>query len=124
MAVISEMSDFVMVMYAGRLAEYGTCAQVLDDPLHPYTQGLLKSVPQIGRDEELYSIEGSVPNLLHPPAGCYFADRCPAAMPHCRTLIPPAFEPRAGHRVRCWLYGEPGDDAAPSQSNPIPQQPS
>ncbi len=115
MAVIAEMTDNVMVMYAGRIAEYSSASALFANPLHPYTQALLKSIPRIGSKEELYSIEGSVPSLLDLPKGCYFAPRCPFAMEHCHTQAPPTFEPEPGHRVRCWLYGEPGDEvrAAP-----------
>lgn len=109
MSVIGEMTDNVMVMYAGRLVEYADSKTLFTEPLHPYTKALLKSIPRIGVKEELYSIEGSVPSLLHLPKGCYFAPRCPFAMDHCRELTPPTFEPQAGHRVRCWLYGKPGD---------------
>lgn len=122
MAVISEMTDHVMVMYAGRVAEYGSCTQVLDAPLHPYTQALLKSIPRIGSKEELYSIEGAVPSLLELPTGCYFAPRCPSAMPHCHEMAPPTFTPETGHNVRCWLYGEPDDGTevrpAPDRARP------
>lgn len=112
MAVISEMSDHVMVMYAGRVVEYGSVDQVLDAPLHPYTQGLLRSIPQIGQKGELHSIEGSVPNLLRRPPGCHFAPRCHAAMPRCRET-PPNFAPESGRRVRCWLHEGPTVEAPP-----------
>ncbi|MFW5789088.1 MAG: ABC transporter ATP-binding protein [Spirochaetota bacterium] len=109
MAVIAEMTDHVIVMYAGRLAEYASSPVLFGSPLHPYTQALLKSIPRIGSKEELYSIEGSVPSLLDLPKGCYFAPRCPFAMEHCHRMAPPTYEPEPGHRVRCWLYGKPGD---------------
>lgn len=109
MAVIAEMTDNVMVMYAGRQLEMSSTADLFADPLHPYTKALLRSIPTIGSNSDLFSIDGSVPSLLHLPAGCYFAPRCPNAMEHCHQMAPPTYEPATGHRVRCWLYGRPGD---------------
>ena len=120
------MTDKVMVMYAGRLAEYANSPSLFSNPLHPYTQALLKSIPRIGSKDELFSIEGSVPSLLDLPQGCYFAPRCPFAMEHCHRIAPPTFEPEEGHKVRCWLYGKPGDGtevrpAPPTANEAIPE---
>ena len=104
MAVVGEMTDNVMVMYVGRMTEYAASSSLFTNPLHPYTQALLKSIPTIGCKDELYSIEGTVPSLLDLPGGCYFAPRCRHAMERCRKEAPPVFEPEAGHKACCWLY--------------------
>lgn len=104
MSVIGEMTDHVMVMYAGRVVEYADSSSLFANPLHPYTQALLKSIPMIGKKGELYSIEGSVPSLYHLPAGCYFAPRCPYATAQCKKENPPEFKVDENHLVRCWLY--------------------
>ena len=105
--VVAEVADRVAVMYAGRLVELGDVFEVFADPQHPYTKGLLKSVPNIDLDgAELFKMEGSPPNLLHPPSGCSFHPRCPAAMDVCPRLEP-GFEPVTGdHFAACWLYQE------------------
>ncbi|PIU89971.1 MAG: dipeptide/oligopeptide/nickel ABC transporter ATP-binding protein [Anaerolineae bacterium CG03_land_8_20_14_0_80_58_20] len=103
--VVAEVADRVAVMYAAKMAEVGDVNDVFADPKHPYTQGLLKSVPNIRLEEgELYKMEGAPPNLLHPPIGCRFHPRCPFVMDICRTREP-AFEPVVGgHLVSCLLY--------------------
>jgi len=103
--VVAEVADRVAVMYAAKMAEVGDVNDVFADPKHPYTQGLLKSVPNIRWEEgELYKMEGAPPNLLHPPIGCRFHPRCPFVMDICRTREP-AFEPVVGgHLVSCLLY--------------------
>jgi peptide/nickel transport system ATP-binding protein len=105
--VVAEVADRVAVMYAAKMAEVGDVNDVFADPKHPYTQGLLKSVPNIRLDEgELYKMGGAPPNLLHPPAGCRFAPRCPYVMDVCRE-VDPAFEPvEKDHLASCWLYQE------------------
>ncbi len=107
--VVAEVADRVAVMYAAKMAEVGDVKDVFADPKHPYTQGLLKSVPNIRLDEgELYKMEGAPPNLLHPPAGCRFHPRCPFVMEVCRTMEP-AFAPVVGdHFASCLLYQEAG----------------
>ncbi len=103
--VVAEVANRVAVMYAAKMAEVGDVKDVFADPKHPYTQGLLKSVPniQLGQNE-LYKMEGSPPNLLHPPQGCRFHSRCPFVMDICRTTEP-AFEPVfRDHFASCWLY--------------------
>ncbi len=108
--VVAEVADRVAVMYAGKMAEVGDVMDVFGDPRHPYTQGLLKSVPNIQLDESqssLYKLEGAPPNLLHPPVGCHFNPRCPYVMDICRHEEPP-FDPvdpdDPSHRASCWLY--------------------
>ncbi|MFN2120480.1 MAG: ABC transporter ATP-binding protein [Anaerolineales bacterium] len=104
--VVAEVADRVAVMYAAKMAEVGDVREVFADPKHPYTQGLLRSVPNIKLDEgDLYKMEGAPPNLLHPPVGCRFNPRCPHVMDVCRQREP-AFEPvaRGEHLASCWLY--------------------
>ena len=106
--VVAEVADRVAVMYAAKMAEVGDVRQVFADPKHPYTQGLLRSVPNIQLDgAELYKMEGAPPNLLHPPVGCRFSPRCPQVMDICR-MQEPAFDPvgKSDHLASCWLYQE------------------
>jgi oligopeptide/dipeptide ABC transporter ATP-binding protein len=105
--VVAEVADRVAVMYAAKMAEVGDANDVFADPKHPYTQGLLKSVPNIRLNEgELYKMGGAPPNLLHPPTGCRFAPRCPHVKEIC-TIEEPAFEPvEKDHLASCWLYQE------------------
>jgi oligopeptide/dipeptide ABC transporter ATP-binding protein len=108
--VVAEVADRVAVMYAAKMVEVGDVGDVFADPKHPYTQGLLRSVPniQLGQSE-LYKMEGMPPNLLHPPHGCRFHPRCPFVMGICR-MAEPAFEPVTGdHFASCWLYQEAGE---------------
>ncbi len=104
--VVAEISDRVAVMYAAKIAEIGDVYDVFGDPKHPYTQGLLRSVPNIKLDgAELYKMKGEPPNLLHPPSGCRFHPRCPFVMEICRTEEP-SFVPveDEGQITACWLY--------------------
>ncbi len=104
--VVAEVADRVAVMYAAKMAEVGDVNEVFSDPKHPYTQGLLRSVPNIQLDGgELYKMEGAPPNLLRPPAGCRFHPRCPFVMDVCRS-VEPAFLPvdQGDHLASCWLY--------------------
>lgn len=107
MGLVAEMCDRVGVMYAGRIVEEAPVEEVFENPLHPYTQALLKSVPNPLRDiERLESIPGTVPNLINPPSGCRFHPRCPKVMDVCRRQRPPDIKVGQGHRVACWLYEE------------------
>lgn len=109
-ALVAELADRIAVMYAGRMAEVGSVYDVFDNPLHPYTRGLLRSVPNIRLDdtEELYKMPGEPPNLTYPPTGCRFHPRCPRAMAICAERQPPmAAGDGAGRLVQCWLYAEP-----------------
>jgi peptide/nickel transport system ATP-binding protein len=108
LAVIAEVADRVCVMYAGHIVETASVAELYHRPLHPYTQGLLASIPRLDQpDKELTSIPGSVPNLITPPTGCRFHPRCPHAMPVCKTEHPPTTVEGSGHTVACYLYTGP-----------------
>lgn len=109
LGVIREVCDRVMVMYAGYIVEVAPVDELLDNPKHPYTRGLLLSIPDIGkRGQKLYAIPGRVPSLAHRPAGCPFAARCDHATRLCEEAVP-ALEPlSAAHSVRCHLYREAG----------------
>jgi oligopeptide/dipeptide ABC transporter ATP-binding protein len=110
-ALVAELSDRLAVMYAGHVVEIGDVYHVFDDPLHPYTKGLLNSVPNIKLDEEkeLYKMPGEPPNLTHPPSGCRFHPRCPMAMDICSRLEPNLIEVQPGRQVKCWLYEDHPD---------------
>lgn len=110
LAVISELADNVIVMYAGRIVEQCTEREIFTKPLHPYTEALLKSIPSQNKDQtELYMIKGMVPNLMKAHKGCLFAPRCECAFDHCREEEPELYN-LGGHLVRCWKYARP--DAA------------
>lgn len=105
-ALIAELADRIAIMYAGKIVELGDIRDVFKKPLHPYTQGLLASVPNIKLDERevLYKMGGEPPNLSHPPTGCRFHPRCPKAMPVCEQAEP-EFKPVVkDQQVMCWLY--------------------
>ena len=105
LAIVAETCDRVAVMYAGRVVETGPVADVLRRPQHPYTIGLLRTLPdQADRDAPLYSIAGSVPSLLSRPTGCGFAPRCQFATERCRAERPPDYALDGGHRVACFLH--------------------
>jgi len=109
LSVIAETCDRVMIMYAGRVAEEGTVAEVFRNPRHPYTQKLLSAFPNIRADRRtLEVIPGSPPDLREPPPGCRFAPRCTFAMEVCSREVPPETT-FAGVRVACHLYPEGGD---------------
>ena len=105
LGVIAEMCDKVAVMYAGNIAELGTADEIFHNPKHPYTIGLLSSIPRIDNpDKKLKSISGSVPNLLNPPSGCRFHPRCPFAFEKCKTDVPIHVEVSPNHIVACHLF--------------------
>src|SRR5215470_5473071 len=108
LGVIAEMADEVVVMYAGKVVERGTVEQIFEDPKHPYTQGLLASIPGgQTRGKRLSVIKGTVPHPLNRPPGCTFAPRCPRAFEPCPTAFPALIDHAAdGHEVACYLYGE------------------
>ncbi len=102
--VVEEVCDEVLVMYGGRVMEWGTVEQVTADPKHPYTRGLLASIPtRAKRGSQLDAIGGTVPSALSRPPGCPFAPRCSQAMAEC-AADPGLREPGDGRRVACWLY--------------------
>jgi len=101
---VAQLADRITVMYGGTIAEVGPAQSIFDRPLHPYTQGLLASIPNIRLDEpKLKTMAGSPPDLVDPPAGCVFHPRCPQVMDTCRQDRPPLFA-RNGHKAACWLY--------------------
>lgn len=102
--VIGDMADRVIVIYAGKIVEKASVDDIFYNPKHPYTQGLLESIPQIGMKRRLVPITGTVPGLTELPEGCYFEPRCPLSMEICRTEQPSSFELGDGHEVGCWLY--------------------
>ncbi len=104
LSVIAEMADKVMIMYAGRMVEYGTSEQIFSNPMHPYTKALLRSIPRLrGPIEKLQYIPGEPPDLISPPAGCKFWPRCPYIIDECKKNEPPLIEVEKSHLVRCWL---------------------
>jgi len=104
LSVIAETCDKVAIMYGGKLAEFGTAADVFRDPQHPYTQGLVKSFPDIYGPRDLPPwIPGQPPNLLDPPSGCRFHPRCPYAYEECMRSEPPNFPVGPGHTAACFL---------------------
>ncbi|MCI4325302.1 MAG: ABC transporter ATP-binding protein [Thermoplasmata archaeon] len=108
LGVIAEVADRVCVMYAGNVVEIAPVEELFRRPLHPYTQGLLSSIPRMDEpDKKLESIPGSVPNLIYPPSGCRFHPRCPHAMPVCKENRPPMTVEGGGHTVACYLYNGP-----------------
>lgn len=105
LGVIAEIADRVAVMYAGRIVEESNVKELFGEPLHPYTQGLLASLPRLlDLDKEIQQLPGSVPDAIDPPQGCSFHPRCKFAMDHCRTIQPELKEVRPGHKVACHLY--------------------
>lgn len=118
LGVIAEMADQVAVMYAGEIVEFADVAPIFAKPLHPYTQGLLGSIPVLGKVvNRLEVIPGLVPNLIDLPPGCRFAPRCHLREKYglkiCSQQKPDLKEVESGHTVRCWLYTNAGDHKAP-----------
>ncbi|GKS11641.1 ABC transporter ATP-binding protein [Paenibacillus chitinolyticus] len=109
LGVVAQVCTRVVVMYGGLVMEEGPVEAIFETPQHPYTQGLLRSIPKTGGSsrEKLVPIEGTPPNLLDPPPGCPFMERCPHAMEKCLRL-PPYYEAQPGHRSLCWLAGVSG----------------
>jgi len=113
MGAVAEMADRVMVMYAGRVIEQGRANDVLSSPGHPYTQGLIECLPDLGSSQqaaervELTEIAGVVPSIWELGQGCAFRERCPQAMARCASQVPPMFDAGGGHGVACWLREHP-----------------
>ena len=106
LSVVKHISDDIMVMYAGQIVEHGTAQQMVFDPVHPYSHGLMRSilVPEEGtRDNKLTAIPGTPPNLKHPPLGCRFAERCKYAQPQCRVNAMPMVEFEGNRTYRCGM---------------------
>jgi peptide/nickel transport system ATP-binding protein len=112
LALVSQMTDKIGIMYAGQLVEFSTTKDIYKNPRHPYTQALIEAIPRLRtEDKKIHSVKGSPPSLLRPPSGCRFYDRCIHAMDVCKRN-PPDFETEAGY-VRCWLYEESGKNTQP-----------
>lgn len=110
LALASELADSLAVLYAGRVVEVGKAVEVLTSPAHPYTRGLLASLPRLRGHVHPQALEGIPPDPAALPPGCAFAPRCPWAMARCHEEVPPLFSAPSGQAVRCWLYGS---DSAP-----------
>jgi peptide/nickel transport system ATP-binding protein/oligopeptide transport system ATP-binding protein len=107
LGVIAEMAQHVAVMYAGKVMEYTDVKTLFAEPKHPYTVGLLQSIPVLGRgqrDRKLSAISGVVPSLLSLPSGCLFSDRCPDVFADCRTIVPQMYQVGKNHTSRCLKY--------------------
>ena len=105
LSLIAELADKTAIMYAGKIVEYGSSDYVYKTPKHPYTQGLLGSIPRLrGEIRDLTWIPGIPPDLINPPPGCRFHLRCKYAMEKCKKEEPPMIEIEKGHYVACWLY--------------------
>ena len=109
LGVIASMADYVVVMYAGRVVEKGTTEDIFHHPCHPYTIGLMKSKPVVGKKvDSLYNIPGSVPNPVNMPDYCYFRDRCEQCVDKCHGVYPPEIRLSDTHVVSCWKYEDEG----------------
>jgi dipeptide transport system ATP-binding protein len=107
LGVVAQVADRVAVMYAGKIVEIGTRRDIFYTPQHPYTKGLLRSVPRLDLYEsELVPIAGSPPDLFAPPSGCSFAPRCPYVMEVCDRMYPTSTKLKESHQVHCWLQDE------------------
>ncbi len=105
LGVVADMTDKIIVMYAGKIVESGSNEDIFYDPRHPYTWALMNSVPRLDLDnkEELVTIEGTIPDMIRPPKGCAFCSRCPYAMNICAEYEPEVTDLGDGHQVACWL---------------------
>jgi oligopeptide/dipeptide ABC transporter ATP-binding protein len=102
---VAQLADRITVMYGGTVMEMGEANEIFENPLHPYTQGLLSSIPNIKLDQpKLKTMPGNPPDLVDPPPGCVFHPRCPYVKDICTAQKPEAFT-EDGHLVNCWLYG-------------------
>lgn len=112
LGVVAEVCDYVYVMYAGKIMEQANIFDLFDHTGHPYTKGLLQSIPKpMAEKQRLYNIKGMVPNLLRLPKGCRFCPRCEFAMPECHEHEPELYNAGNQHLVRCFLYKNGGDPA-------------
>jgi peptide/nickel transport system ATP-binding protein len=102
-ALAAERSDKLAIMYAGEIVELGDTKKIINEPLHPYTSGLLSSVPDLWSEKEVKSIPGNPPDLIAPPSGCRFHPRCPYVMSICKERKPPKINVN-GREIACWLY--------------------
>lgn len=104
LGIVAGNAQKVAVMYAGKIVEFASVREVFKNPLHPYTAGLLASIPKINQEQPLTAIPGMIPDPLCLPQGCHFEPRCSKALECCRREYPAAKEVAAGHWVRCWRY--------------------
>ncbi|MAY23979.1 MAG: dipeptide/oligopeptide/nickel ABC transporter ATP-binding protein [Thaumarchaeota archaeon] len=102
LSVLSEVAEKIGIMYGGRMVEFGNSSEIFLEPKHPYTKGLLESIPVLSKESKPKFIPGTPPNLVNPQEGCKFYDRCPEAMDKCRK-DPPKIKTKSGY-VLCWLY--------------------
>lgn len=110
LAVVAEMADRAVVMYAGKMVEEARVEDLFDSPLHPYTRGLLSSIPRMEeKRDKLFVIEGTVPNPMYLPPGCAFAPRCPEALDRCHRERPALLSHEKGRKVSCWLQAGGGE---------------
>jgi len=112
LGVVAETCDQVAVMYAGKVVEYTTAKNLFASPKHPYTVGLMNSLPRLDEDvEELQAIKGNVPSPFNMPQGCRFAPRCPHATQLCHDKLPELLLQEDESKVRCWMYTSEWDGA-------------
>ena len=104
LGVVAQVCHEMAVMYSGRIVEHGEVGSILSDPGHPYTRGLLDSLPRLDREDELNPIPGTVPEMTSLPSGCHFHPRCPRRMPVCSEQEPPVFKRKS--KIKCWLYND------------------
>ena len=111
LGVVADMCDNIVVMYAGKIVEKGSGEDIFYHPRHPYTWALMNAVPRLDLDtkEELVTIEGTIPDMIHPPQGCAFCIRCPYAMNICAEYTPEVTDLGGGHEVACWLNAPRAD---------------
>ena len=102
LAILSEVAEKIGIMYGGKMVEFGSSLEIYSNPKHPYTKGLLDSIPTLRQEKKIEFIPGSPPDLSAPQIGCRFFNRCPEAMDKCKT-IPPKIKTKSGY-VLCWLY--------------------
>jgi oligopeptide transport system ATP-binding protein len=111
LGVVADVADRIAVMYAGRIVETAPVHEIYRNPAHPYTKGLLESIPRLDqKGQELYAIKGLPPNLLHIPPGCAFNPRCPRARDVCRTEVPPLYDVAEDRQSACHFWKETLDD--------------
>jgi oligopeptide/dipeptide ABC transporter ATP-binding protein len=107
--VVEYISDRIGVMYLGKMVEIFEAGAAGGEPLHPYTRALFSSIPDVRKKKERVTLQGEVPNPIHPPSGCAFHPRCPLAMDKCRSVAPELRSVGPGHEVSCHLYEEAND---------------
>ena len=117
LGVVASMVDTVVVMYCGHIVEKADVYTIFQKPLHPYTEGLLRSIPRMDDTQgELQTIEGSVPSIYNMPEGCAFHNRCAQCRAICQKQLPPVVQAEEGHLVQCWKYTDQWAQAQPAQA--------